>query len=251
MIFVVNIMGEVGVAKILTMFQGYPWLVMKVGILKKVLSEEDFLKIGDEYEKEDRLLRNMIKLEILVSTVHFAEVFAANLLSLSTYEKAYHKKLLEYNTGEIKDFYSNISSRSINYVARLLCYPELEQIDDSNILSEVTESCSLVKDFINEIGGYYLSNLDIYNAYKHGFRIGLAEAINENDSNSFMQLIYPISKDNLAEVVIRHELNIEKENSYCIKMYKILNSAINTFSERIIDEKNEFSTTLWRLNTPE
>ncbi|MCW4048785.1 MAG: hypothetical protein NWE89_03515 [Candidatus Bathyarchaeota archaeon] len=239
-------MGEVGVARLLSMFQGYPWLVIKIGILEKVLSDEDYFKIGDNYERENRLLKEMIKLEIMVTTVHFAEVFAANLLSLSRYEKTYHKKLLEYNTGEIKDFYDSINVKSNDYVAKLLCYPDLDQLD-SVMLNEVVESCNLVKNFLTEIGKYYLDNLQIYNSYKHGFRIGIAEGSNENGTNPRMQLIYPMSTKNLAEVTIRLGLEIKKESSYCFKMYDILNNVVKTFSQRFLDEKSEFNVTVWRL----
>ena len=229
------------------MFQGYPWLVFKVGILEKVLSDKDYFNIDDDFEHEDKLIKEMVKLEIVVTTVHFAEIFAANLLALSRYEKTYHKKLLEYNTGEIKDFYEGINAKSNSYIVKLMCYPDLNQIYDGVMLNDVVESCKLVKSFLIEIGKYYLDNLQIYNSYKHGFRIGIAEGSNEDGTNPRMQLIYPTSKDNLAEVTIKLGLDINKESSYCYRMYDILSNVVNTFSQRFLDEKSEFSMRVWHL----
>ena len=74
--------GEEAIAMILSMFQGYPFLFFKIKMIEKNITE--FESLWSEIdESTSPLLKDMLKVEASVTTVHFAEVFASNLLAFA------------------------------------------------------------------------------------------------------------------------------------------------------------------------
>ncbi len=70
--------------------------------------------------------------EVVFFDIHYAEVFAANLLAMKRMKKTYHRTLLDYRTKEIIDFYKEIKYKPLSYIAKLLGYPPLCRVNGNN-----------------------------------------------------------------------------------------------------------------------
>jgi hypothetical protein len=87
--------------------------------------------------------------------------------------------LSSYYVGDVINFYSKIRDGKTSYVANLLGYPPLSWQGQKE--REVLEkSCATVKDHLDSVGSYYRLFVDIYNAYKHGYRT-ISTTINNSD----------------------------------------------------------------------
>lgn len=236
--------GEVGLAQLLSMYQSHGWLFFKVRMLKKLLQNFDswFPEMNVENE-EASLIHQMIKLEIVVTTVHYAEVLAANLVAFRKRRKRFHKTLLSYKGSDIIEFYVRIKHRPLSYVAKLLGYPAFFQIQSKKGRETLRSSCEYVKKRLSEIGDYYLRFNSLYNAYKHGFRIGVFESAPPPDYEPYSAIMWPPEKDKLDQAIImRLGLGAEFEYEMCQFMFSLLNSVTDTFIQRIMKKKLSFTT---------
>lgn len=244
--------GEVGLAHTLSMFQAHPWLFFKVKMLERVL--QNFGSWFPEITVEDEgpsLVHEMIRLEIVVTTVHYAEVFAANLLAFKRKQKRFHKTLLSYRGSEIIDFYKKIKHRSLSYIANLLGYPALFQIRDKQERELLIRSCKYVKEKLSEIGCYYLKHLSLYNAYKHGFRVAVAEQapppeMVPADFEPYAFIMWPPKEKKLDVAIVMRCGDPKIEIEMCSSMCGVLNAVTNTFTERILRKKQTFTATVFQ-----
>ena len=243
--------GESGLALLLAMQHAHHLLYIKSGIMKRAMNDLSWLqKIESddkEFEKESELLtKELIRLELIANTVHYAEVFAASLLAMKRF-KRFHKFLLEYKPREIIEFYKQIPNKSIDYVTSLLQYPPLHRAKPLSIKDELLESLNEMHDEIKTIAHFYLNWHEVYNAYKHGLRIAVSKP---NPSEDFTVLAYPFSTEQLDTMKIhRTDEEVEKCISLCEFMWKILNNAESNFIQIALLQKNtnsEFTTEIFR-----
>jgi hypothetical protein len=79
-------------------------------------------------------------------------------------------KISRYSLGEINDFYNNIKNRENHYFAKFYGYPPL-QLQNPATRHFLELSCRNIKDALIEVAEMYSQLRDLYNAYKHGYRI--------------------------------------------------------------------------------
>lgn len=234
--------GEVGLAQILSMYQSHPWLFFKVKMLHKAL--QNFSSWFPEIKKEDDeadLLCQMINLEIFVTTLHYAEVLAANLLAFRKKRKRFHKTLLSYKGSEIFDFYKKIKHRRLSYIANLLGYPPLFQIDSEEGRNALRKSCIYVKQRLSEIGDRYLKFNSLYNAYKHGLRVGVAQSIDPKDEKPYAFVVWPLRKEELSKAMLMRLGKPEIEIELCEFMLSVLGAVTETFRKRVMKKEESFN----------
>src|SRR5438132_1209396 len=137
--------GEKGLAIVMSLLHGHYLLFIKSRIMKAALDDPNHLLKSLIEEKEHELvLKELIRIEIIATAIHYAEVFAASLIAMRRY-KRFHKFLLDYEIPEIIDFYKNITGRRLTYILNLLQYPKLNLIQDKKLRSEVIASAHDVK----------------------------------------------------------------------------------------------------------
>jgi len=236
--------GEVGLAHVLSMYQSYPWLLFKVEILKKSLENFDsWLPEIEVDNKDSSLIHEMIKLETVVTTVHYAEVLAANLLAFRKGRKRFHKALLSYKGDAIFSFYAQIKHRPLSYIAKLLGYPALFQIRSPKERAILRNSCKYVKKRLFEIGKYHLMFNSLYNAYKHGFRIGVFET-GTPEEKLYPVILWPPEREKLAQAtIVRLGLDVKPEHEMCQFMTSLLGSVTETFIQRVMKREASFTAT--------
>lgn len=234
--------GEEALALLLCMFQGYPFLFFKIRMIEKNL--KDFKSLWPEVDEgTSHLIKDMLKIEASITTVHFSEVFASNLLAFKKGIKRFHKTLLSYSVGDVDEFYEKIGKRRISYIANLLGYPSLHQIEDEELKENLKKSCITVRNKMNEIGEYYLHFKDLYNSYKHGFRIGVAES---GYDELYPVIIYLDDRKKLdTGKIMRFGELISKEIEYCNFMTHILGAVTETFIDRVLYKKESWTVTSW------
>lgn len=103
-----------------------------------------------------------------------------------------------YSVGDVLNFYSNMRNRRTSYIADFLGYPPLSWQGQKE--REVLEkSCVTVKDLLDSVGSYYRLFVDVYNAYKHGYRT-IPTTINNSDEGVL------IVKDNGEPALLKLDL---------------------------------------------
>lgn len=228
------------------MYQSHPWLFFKVKMLQRTL--QNFDSWFPEIEKEDKeagLVHQMINLEIFVTMLHYAEVLAANLLAFREKRKRFHKILLFYKGSDVFEFYKKIKHRRLSYVANLLGYPPLFQIDNEEGRRSLKKSCMYVRRKLSEIGDLYIRFNSLYNAYKHGLRVGVAQSIDSKDSTPYAFVMWPSQKEKLDRAMLMRLGKPEREIEICGFMVAVLNAVTETFRKRILENEESFNVTVF------
>lgn len=153
----------------------------------------DFLKelyrseiTSSKYSETDlaERMNRFLRLMLISKYCHFAEILGATAIaflnakmksSFVRYSKDEEEKkvldiLSSYTVGDVVNFYISISKRRISYIADFMGYPPLfmQEIEKQKIL---ITSCNTIKEVLDLIRSYYIKYKDIYNAYKHGYRV--------------------------------------------------------------------------------
>ncbi|MCH7648562.1 MAG: hypothetical protein IIA83_08150 [Thaumarchaeota archaeon] len=120
--------AEYTMAMLMAMQPSHHLLYMKSRIMKRTLDNPNWWLKKPIDDSELRLLtKELLRIEIIATTVHYAEVFASTLIAMKRY-KRFHKFLLEYKPSEIIKFYKGMTKRRSNYVAGLIQYPQINLV---------------------------------------------------------------------------------------------------------------------------
>ena len=215
-------------------------------MLQRALQNFDslFPEIKEE-DEEAGLIHQMIMLEIFVTTLHYAEVLAANLLAFRKKRKRFHKTLLHYKGSDVIQFYKKIKHRKLSYVANLLGYPPLFQVDSGEGRKALKESCEYVRQRLSEIGDLYLRFNSLYNSYKHGLRVGVAQSFDPKDSTPYAFVVWPPLKEKLDQVMVMRLGKPEKEIEMCEFMVAVLHAVTQTYTKRILKNEESFNVVVF------
>lgn len=222
-------------------------LFMKSKILKKELEKLQKKKTKSNVdEMANHQFQELIRIEILTNTVHYAEIFASILLGMSKY-KAFHKFLLDYNVNEIIDFYTNIPKRKPQYIAKILQYPYPNKYVDKRLHADLNSTINDARKELKELAKFYLSFRVFYNSYKHGFR--LLTTWPEDDFKSILTWYFHESDKLNSGKAIRTIDHVDSALSLCEFIFRFLENAEDHFSQRHMQKKNELTINLWRKRT--
>lgn len=135
--------------------------------------------------------KKILIIMLLNKVVHYMETLGAvslailatkSEISYERYNKNVEKemfisRLSLYDVGDVVNFYRDIQNRSNKYLYRLFGYPPpVFQTSEINLVLE--ESCKNLSGLLYNIGSYYSRHIDLYNAYKHGYRIMILDMVN-------------------------------------------------------------------------
>ena len=229
--------SENTMAMVMAMQPSHHLLYVKSRIMKKVLDDPDsFMTKSVEDKEQDLLMKGLIEIEIIATTVHYAEVFASRLIAMKKYKRL-QKYLLEYEVKYIKEFYKNIKKRRSNYIANLLHYPPVHLLLNKERKKEFQVSIQDIHFELNKLSDFYLKWYDFYNSYKHGFRV-FASKPNPYEDSIFAGHVNDSKKLNSFMVMIPSE-DIEKALGYCSFMLRILDETENIFVQRKIRKEKK------------
>jgi hypothetical protein len=126
-------------------------------------------------------LKQAMMLERLVKFCHIAENVGAIAIAFKpSYDDekqeilGIFETLSTYEVGDVVNFYREIGTQKLQYVARFAGYPFLHwQTPDSRKTLEM--SCQNLKEDLAEIGVLYDELRFLYDAYKHGYRVAFGK----------------------------------------------------------------------------
>jgi hypothetical protein len=123
-----------------------------------------------DIEFEDQI-RDLLIIEMIASSMLLAETFASLVNALLKQPDNIQYSLKKF--ARVPTFYKNIDKLTNDEYLKILSIPPNYQIDiDKN---EVTVNLSVdlekFKEILTEIKNFYFKNNDLFNSYKHGFRI--------------------------------------------------------------------------------
>jgi len=238
--------AESTMAMLMAMQPSHHLLYVKSRIMKKTLDNPELFQKKTIDDKElDLLTKELVRIEIIATAVHYAEVFASKLIAMKRY-KWFHKFLLEYKPSEIIKFYKDISKRRNNYVANLLQYPQVSLVQPEDSKKEIKESVQQIHSEINKLAKFYLKWHDFYNSYKHGFRV-FASKPNPDDDFTLAGYITDPKSLNSFRIQMTSE-HVEEALDYCEFMFRILSNAEDVFVQRKIEKKDKMKMTIFTKN---
>ena len=193
-------------------------------------------KITKEEEKE---IQTLIKLEIVLTTIHCAEILASYLLAFEKQGKTIQRTLFKYQVKEVKDFYGSIKKQRMSYIAKIFSYPQPYRVKGQEAKDLIKKSCAKIKKILIEIAEYYNTNTDLYNSYKHGMRISsFMSGENPEESHGIIGYLTPHRTFYPAKVTftrIDHKKAVELTRT----MTNLLLNSKNNFSNKILDNKRD------------
>ncbi len=164
---------------------------------------------------------NFLIIEVIVSTMLLIESFAAIAHACYTNPKNIQKYLKEFDaTG----FYSKIGSMDNDYYAQMLSLPNIDSISECESKEVILNGIRDVIEFLNEVKEYYFSNLNLFNSYKHGFRLFPMSTFGKNDEQVSVIMYFSRSHKQDGVVITRldkdplkHE-NLANDVKYFIRI---------------------------------
>lgn len=217
-------------------------LFLKSALLKKELGKLQKKKLKSNLAKiGNNQMQELLRIEIITNTVHYAETFASLLLAMRKYRR-FHKFLLEYKIDEIIDFYTNLPKKKPQYVAKILQYPYPNKFVDNRFHPDLQKTIKQASDELKRLAKFYLELRQFYNSYKHGFRLLTTYP---DDTGDDIMTFYFSDKGQLRTMrIVNTRDHVDEALDLCSFIFRFLDNAENIFRQRKLEKKNEFSMTL-------
>lgn len=183
------------------------------------------IELSDDASKD--MIKDLLIVEIIVSTMFLAESFAAIAHACYTNPKDIQNYLKEFNATK---FYSTIGSKNDDYLARILSIPQIDHISGKR--EEITEGLKDFKEYLYEFKEYYFSNLDLFNSYKHGLRIfPMCTFENNNEISIISYFSKSQKKDEM--VITRMDKNPKKHQKLANEMSDIIRKILESHKNKL------------------
>ncbi|RJQ26194.1 hypothetical protein C4565_07260 [Candidatus Parcubacteria bacterium] len=181
--------------------------------------KEDYDSISQRYVKyspEDQdKIRHILEVEIIAKFCQHAEDLAMlTLVFKSSYDDANQEKtglfntMARYGLSQIVDFYQQITIRKLQIIAKFFGYPPID-IQSAGVKEFLEKSCETIREEFKKIADLYLELRDVYDAYKHGYRISFAK-----DNKTLEESIVFVNSKGETKLIKFEKTDVEK----CVKM---------------------------------
>lgn len=245
--------GEKGLAQMITQLSNNEWKMVMIGLFKDVRENpKKMLKEEKIFSEEEKLIwEQHIDIKIITEAISYMELLGVYLLAFSKKEKVIQKVLLNYEIPEIEKMYKKISLMNCDEVIDLIGYPPIDELSpETNLefIEEYKKSSLNLKKVLVKIADFYLKHKQFYNDYKHGFRIFPTTSSPPN-SSLFGSTFQIIKGESLNKIRIYHSEFLRKISDESFELSNristLLGILIPIFRERFIENKNEFTISLF------
>ena len=218
------------------MYEFYSWdaRIFAVEQIKRILENPATFN-GLSKELRDKL-RGILVLELVAKFCESSEDLAAFGIAFATelYMDALGpdevwKRVAEYETGDIVNFYRDITLRGADYFANLHGYPPL-QLQEDNSRMILFRSCKQLAGYMGTVAQAYMSLRELHNAYKHGMRVFFG-SLSEKGIES-IAIAYVDADANIKAVNFPPE-SVEEVYTLGVQLGKILGAFLQWHSIRI------------------
>lgn len=221
-------------------------LWMKSQIMSKELKRLGKLKPKSYPEREvNNLFQELIRIELVCNTVHYAEVFASVLLAMRKHKQV-HKYLLEYKISDIKQFYNDLPKRKPQYIAKILQYPYPNKYVDKTLHKDLRLTISQAHEELKKLSKFYLMWNEFYNSFKHGFRTFSSWPDEKSDDTMTGYFAEKGKLDSFKLVVPQRHM--KDVSDLCSFMFHFLDNAQKMFSERVLEKKKTVTMNMLQRN---
>ncbi len=134
--------------------------------------KDAFKKKGNLYDYPEFFVRKTLFIEILMKFCKIAEDIGAMLTSYDTESINFTYKYIHYGVGDVINFYDSLNLNN-DQILNYFNYPTYEE--DSTLNLKLQDSARHIKVCLRFAKENYLELRELYNAYKHGFRINISQ----------------------------------------------------------------------------
>lgn len=180
-------------------------------------------------ETTKNMMKDFLIVDIIVSTMFLAESFAAIAEACSTNPKNIQKYMKEFKAT---NFYSKISSRDDEYYAKILAIPQIDFIVKDK-REEILEAIKSFKEDLNEIKAYYTAHLDLFNSYKHGFRLFPIQSIERDDTVANAIMYFSQHHKQNEVIVICMDKNPHKHQELASKILSFIRVILKNHESKL------------------
>lgn len=190
--------------------------------------EKIFQEKLDDNATEDSV-RDLLIIEIIVSTMFLADSLASIAQACSSNPKNIQKFMKEFNTTA---FYSKISSMNSEYYAKILSLPQIDHFSGDK-KEETIGSINNFGHIMNEIKEYYFLHLDLFNSYKHGFRIFPINSLGENDEIISVVMYFSKRQKQDEAVIMRMDKSPHKHLKIANEIQNIIRTILKNHGNKL------------------
>jgi len=180
-------------------------LLLNLILLKRVFRDPS--KIFSDIN--DNLVKDNLFIEILMKFCKIAEDLGAILYSKSEDPYEFTKKYITYSVRDVVGFYSRIIDKKIK-IDELFYYPPINKQNNDKAKNTIRLSFIELKGNLKIIAENYLKYKEIYNSYKHGYRVRFQD-VDMNISNG-------ADIDYYTKVILYYEARMIKKSPGVISM---------------------------------
>lgn len=182
--------------------------------------------------------RELLLVELVSKFCESAEDLAAFGIAFATefYKDALDpddvwKKLAEYETGDVVNFYRDIQRRGPDYFANLHGYPPLDLQEDST-RRILFRSCKQLAAYMGEIADFYNDLRELHNAYKHGMRLFFGHLTDERTKEVVPSVAY-VDKDANTKAILFPRETVDELFALCSGIGELLRAMLHWHKLRI------------------
>jgi len=220
------------------------WITLKI-IKNNFYNPNDIIpNISNDY------IKDQLATEIIMKFCKLAEDLGALLMSKDNDKVKFTSNFINCKPYKVKEFFENLnSSLSEDIIRELFNFPPKDFNFNNNNILKLESSYLFVKSCLDVISRDYLKYRDVYNAYKHGYRIwfkdlGTYSHLEINIENTLEEEKYDRALIYFDSKMLRRELNKIR-----IILYKDLDLSkmFNVFYENCLSILKLISMFLYNL----
>ncbi len=140
------------------------------------------LCLGKAFEKEENIynypeffVKKTILIEIITKFRKIAEDIGAILQSYDKESITLTYKYIHYSVSDVVNFFNTVDLSDRNKIFQLFNYPSYDK--SCEMYLKLQNSAEAIKDCLKFTKDEYIELRELYNAYKHGFRVCISQQI--------------------------------------------------------------------------
>lgn len=178
-------------------------------------------------------IKDLIIVEIIVSTMFLTESLAAVAVACSTDPKNIQEYMKKFDANK---FYKEISSKNDEYYAKILSLPQIDLIQENK--KELKETISDFRELLKEFKDYYDTHIDLFNSYKHGFRIFPFNSLDENDETVSVISYFPRIPEKDVITLKRLDKNPHEHEKLPRQMLGVIRTILKNHENKLKNPKS-------------
>lgn len=177
------------------------------------------IKLNEE-DRED--IKLFLMVEVIASVMFTAECFAAIADACISNPKNIQAHMRNFKAA---NFYNRVGSMKENDYAAIFSLPKTEKFDKQS-KKMLKEAIQNLKGVSEEVKSYYFSNLDLFNAYKHGFRIFTIRTVSPSGKEQQSLAFFSKKHKDDSLTLLVPKIDYKEHRELSIKMLRFIDMIV-------------------------